>query len=392
MNTISWKTAAMVPVLALFCFVANSATTYTRDVAPIFNAKCVNCHRPNEIAPMSLRTYEEVRPWAKSIQKRVTDKSMPPWHADPAHGTFSNDRSLSSDEINTISTWVKQGAVQGNPADLPKTPTRSTEWREGKPDYILEFGEETIAAGGPDDYRYTYTTFDVPDDKWIRAIELRPSNRNVAHHAVVYYQNESEGRGFLGAWAPGLDAWSFPEGSGRLLKKGARLIMNMHYHPTDQVEVDSTKIALFFCDQKPTKEIFTQFVQNNNFKIPAGAKSHTDSASFTFSQDSLIVGMLPHMHYRGKSMSYVAHYPDGKKETIISIPKYDFNWQTIYVPVEPIRAPKGTRIDVIATWDNSADNPFNPNPAIDVTFGQSSDSEMLIGFVDYVPADNGKGD
>lgn len=362
------------------------ALTYSKDVAPILNANCVACHRPNEMAPMSLRTFEEVRPWAKAIRNKVSEKLMPPWHADPAHGSFSNNRSLSDDELTTIVSWVDQGARKGNPNDLPVAPSFPDEWNEGTPDYVLEFGEEVIPGGGEDEYRYRYVTFDVPEDKWIRAVELRPSNRAVAHHAVIFFINDpsSRAQSLLGAWAPGMDAWAFPEGTGKILKSGARLILNMHYHPTDKEERDSTRIGLYFTDKPANQNVVTQFVQNNDFLIPAGSPDYTATATFTFAEDSHIVGMLPHMHYRGKSMRYVATYPDGRQEILINVPKFDFNWQTFYVPSEPIAAPKGMRVDVEAIWDNSDQNLANPNPLAEVTYGRSSDSEMLIGFVDYV--------
>lgn len=364
--------------------------TFTSDIAPIFHAKCVTCHRPNDIAPMALRTYDEVRPWAKSIRKAVVDRVMPPWHADPEFGHFSNDRSLSDKEIAAIDVWVQRGAPQGDPAQMPELEGSEREWRLGEPDMILTFDETELSAGGPDRFYDHLSKESLPEDKWVTAVEIKAGDPRVVHHVILWMQDEN-GRGgpgpagWLAGWAAGMPPMEFPEGTGKLLKKGTRLISDMHYHPLEaEATTDRTKVGLHFADKPIEKEVVNLWVQNGGFKIPAGAANHEVRASHRFDQDSTILAFLPHMHYRGKDFTYTATFPDGRKQTLLHVPKWDFNWQTVYKLAEPIKAPKGTRIDCVAHFDNSADNPDNPDPTKDVTFGNESYDEMMIGFIDYV--------
>jgi len=364
--------------------------TYTRDVAPILNANCVTCHRPGESAPMSLLSYDEVRPWAKSIQKNVSEGVMPPWHADPSTHTFANDRSLSDDEIKTIVKWVEQGAKQGDPKDMPALPEfPSGEWRMGEPDMVVSFKKVDLPAGGPDQFYDLPYQLDMPADRWLSAVEVRPSNRKVTHHVIVYQtEGNAPPQGWLSAWAAGTDPMVFPEKTGRLLKKNATLIGDMHYHPADEAQSDQTQLAFYFAeDSAIEKEVINLWIAKQDFEIPAGNPSYKARSSFTFQQDSQILSFLPHMHYRGKSFSYTAKYPDGRSETLMSVSDYDFNWQTQYLLEKPIYVPKGTRIDCVAEWDNSANNPRNPDPTKTVKNGDQSFDEMMIGFVDYIVVD-----
>lgn len=370
---------------------APSRPTFTKDVAPILHNNCVNCHRAGQSAPMSLITYDEARPWAKAIGKNVAEGTMPPWHADKGIGHFSNDRSLTEDEIRTIVRWVEQGAKRGAPADMPPIPQfDDTEWALGEPDYIATFNPVTVPGGGPDRFHDLAVRTDLPEDKWISAVEVRPSNTKVAHHVIVYQlaPGQQGPEGWLGAWAAGMQPMVFGEGHGRMLKKGATLVGDMHYHPAEDEQTDQTSLGLYFADEDEIeKEVINLWIQNGNFRIPAGDPSYKARASYTFPQDAYITSLLPHMHYRGKSFSYTAKYPDGRKEKLLSVSNYDFAWQTQYYLEEPLFMPKGTRIDCIAEWDNSANNPNNPDPTRDVTFGDESFDEMMIGFVDYVVAD-----
>ena len=365
--------------------------TFTKDVAPILYENCVTCHRAGQSGPMSLITYEEARPWAKAIHKNVSERIMPPWHADEGIGHFSNDRSLSDDEVETIVRWAKNNAPRGKRSDLPPAPRfDDATWALGTPDHIITFDEVTVPAGGPDRFHDLAAKTNFAEDKWITGIEVRPSNPRVAHHVIVYQLGvgEEAPQGWLGAWAAGMDPMIFREGTGRLLRKGATLIGDMHYHPTENEEVDQTRIGLHFADAGDIeKEVINLWIQNGNFRIPAGDPSYKARASFTFPQDSYVMSLLPHMHYRGKSFHYTAKYPDGRKEKLLSVSNYDFAWQTQYHFAEPLYVPKGTRIDCVGEWDNSADNPNNPDPTRDVTFGNESFDEMLIGFVDYIVAD-----
>ena len=366
--------------------------TYSKDVAPILDANCVQCHREGDIAPMALTTYEEVRPWAKSILQNVGNRVMPPWHADPGYGPFKNERKLSDNEVATIVKWAETGAPQGNPADRPELPVFAVdgEWRLGEPDYVITFDETTVEAGGRDEFYNFEHKVDLPEDKWIKSIEIIPGSREVVHHVILWQQGgDQPQQGWLSAWAAGADPTIFPEKTGRMLYKNATIIGDMHYHPAEgETYTDATRVGLHFAeDEAVEKELVNLWVMNADFKIPAGDPNYQAKSEYTFEQDSIIMGLTPHLHYRGKDFKYTLYYPDGKEEELLKVSKYDFNWQTGYEFVEPIEVPEGARIECIAHWDNSADNPHNPDPTRDVTFGNESYDEMMIGFVDYIVKD-----
>jgi hypothetical protein len=367
--------------------VGTAQPTYSRDVAPILAERCVSCHRPGDIAPMALRTYDEVRPWVKSIRRVVADGEMPPWHADPTYGEFENDRRLTDAERETLLRWAKQGAPRGEQVAAVPDGVNEGEgkWRLGAPDLAIEFEQVELPAGGPDQFEDLVQSYPLPEDRWVRAVEIAPGDRRVVHHVIVYVIEEGQQapNGWLGAWAAGMEPMVFPEGTGRLLRKGSRLIANMHYHPTDEAAKDATTIGLHFLDAEPQKELVNLWVQNSSFLIPAGAESHEVRSSYTFRQDSVVHALLPHMHYRGKDFTYTAVYPDGRREVLLRVPAYDFNWQTVYQLAEPLELPEGTRIECVAHYDNSTKNAANPDPTKNVTFGNESFDEMMIGFVDY---------
>ena len=361
--------------------------TFSRDVAPIFFQNCVSCHRAGQAAPMSLLTYEEARPWAKSIKKNVGDKIMPPWHADPGFGPFTNERTLTDEEIATVVKWVDTGAPRGNPEHLPVAPDfPDSGWQLGEPDYIIEFDEFEVPGSGPDQFYDVRHKTDFPEDRWISAIEFLPGDNQVVHHVILWQgapgANE---QGWLAAWAAGATPVVFPEGTGRLLKKGATIVGDFHYHPIEETRTDRTRVGIHFAENnRVEKELINLWVMNASFEIPAGDPNVEAKSSFTFKQDSHILGLAPHMHYRGKDFKYTATYPDGRTEELLSVSKYDFNWQTVYEFVEPVAMPEGTRIDCVAHWDNSAENESNPDATKTVHFGPESTDEMMIGFVDYI--------
>ena len=366
-----------------------SKVTFTQDVAPLMREKCGSCHRPGDIAPMSFATYEEVRPWVKSIRRVVSDGTMPPWHADPAYGEFSNDRSLSDYEKALITKWVKQGARLGDATALASLPKIEAGWRLGEPDLEVTFAEVELAAGGPDVFEDLPVAYTLEEDRWIQKVEILPGDRRVVHHVIIFVMEEGQSspNGWLAGWAAGMEPMVFPEGTGRLIKKGSTLIADMHYHPTDEPATDQTKLGLHFYDAEPSKELVNLWVQNSSFTIPAGAENHEVRSSFTFEQDSVVHALLPHMHYRGKDFTYTARYPDGREEILLQVNDYDFNWQTVYSLAEPLEMPKGSKINCVAHFDNSAANLDNPDPTRDVTFGNESFDEMMIGFVDYTVKD-----
>lgn len=378
--------ALSLPVIAV---AAPERPTFSKDVAPILYERCVTCHRPADIGPMSLITYDEVRPWAKSILKAVGDGVMPPWHADAGIGAFKNERRLTDDERLTVTRWIEQGTKQGDVSDLPPAPEFDDEgWRLGEPDLVVEFNETALPAGGPDQFYDLVGETGLTEDTWVTKIEVMPGNRKVVHHVIIWQNDSQDQRGWVGAWAAGMQPMVFPEKTGRLIKAGTPLIADMHYHPADTPESDKTRIGLHFAkDNKVEKELINLWIQNADFEIPAGAKNYGARASYTFPQDAYITGLLPHLHYRGKDFVYTARFPDGRKEKLLSVSDYDFNWQTGYELAEPLYVPKGTRIDCVAHWDNSADNPDNPDPTKNVRFGSESYDEMMIGFVDYYVKD-----
>ena len=271
---------------------------------------------------------------------------------------------------------------------LPNFP--AGDWKLGTPDLEVAFEPVDLPAGGPDQFPNLEYTLDLPSDRWVSAVEIKPTNRRVTHHVIVYTTENADTppNGWLGAWAAGADPMQFPEGTGRPIKKNGILIGDMHYHPADSPQSDQTRIGLHFAeDSKIKKQVVNLWLDNRTFEIPAGDSDFTVSSTFAFPQDSLILSVMPHMHYRGKAFQYVATYPNGRREVLMSTSNYDFNWQTNYIFTKPVKVPKGTQLECIAQWDNSAENLHNPDPTKNVTFGRASTDEMMIGFVDYVVKD-----
>ena len=419
---------------------AKKAVTFTKDVAPIFNKHCADCHRPNDMAPMSLLTYKDARAWARSIKEKVVTRQMPPWHADPHYGQFSNDRTLAQQDIDTIVAWVDQGAKEGNAKDLPAQPSFPTDWKIGKPDVVLSMQEDyTLEASGSDEYiNFTMPT-SFKENVWVQAAEIHPGNKKVVHHVIAFIQTPEmlaqwkvsqgrpsaqslfyqdgtlvrakldapayddgcsapnggiargsgqEGLGLpLCFYTPGKDTDVFPPGTAKLIPAGSNIVIQVHYSKTTgKVEKDRSSVGLFFAKGTPEKVLTSFGVINHYFKIPPGADNHEVKACYTFSRDVELLTFLPHMHLRGKDMKYEAIYPDGRRETVLFVPNYDFNWQTLYKLEKPLVLPKGTKMLVTAHYDNSAKNKYNPDPAKTVRFGDPTYDEMMVGYFDYVSA------
>jgi hypothetical protein len=388
--------------ILIFATAANEANTnsvtFTKDVAPILFKSCAECHRPGEIAPMSLLTYQEVRPWAKSIRERVVDRSMPPWFADPKHGHWANDARLSQKDVDTIVAWVDAGAPKGEDKHLPPPPKFTDGWTIGKPDVVLEMQEEyTVPADGTVPYLYFTIPTGFTEDKWIQAMEIRPGNRRVVHHVIAFSQDPKDagsggegefrrGRTHLGGITPNKTGIFFGPETARLIKKGNNIVFQMHYTTNGQVTKDRTKIGLVFAKEPAKKILMTGNAANARFAIPPGDPHYEVKSSKTFEEDVLITSFMPHMHVRGKDFIYTAVYPDGRSEILLNVPKYDFNWQLTYIPKEPILLPKGTRLDCIAHYDNSSKNKFNPDPTREVRWGDQTWEEMMIGWYTYTRA------
>ncbi len=385
--------------------------TFSREVVRIFQEKCQTCHRPGDIAPMSLMTYDDSRPWAKSIRKAVSEGTMPPWHADPAIGKFRNDISLSKEEIETIVHWVDEGAPQGNQADLPEPKVFAHNgWKAGAPDLVLMMPESyTVPGDLADEYRCFVVDPKLEHDVWVKAVEHRPGNPIVVHHVIDFLDSSetsvqmdqadqkpgfecgmgSVGFNFnegLGGWAPGNEPYFEPDGVAMPLKKGQKLILQMHYHNTSgKAQADQTSIGLFLTD-KPVRQVpKTMPVSSWRLNIPAGDANAEHRAQWKAPSDLTIESIMPHMHFIGKDMTVVLSRPDGSESTILSVPRYDFNWQRNYEFIEPVKVPKGSTIKMLSHHDNSAANPANPNkPPKDIKFGEATDDEMAIAWVNYL--------
>ena len=377
--------------VAAFCVVATASgpadakkVTFTKDVAPIFFNNCVQCHRPGEIAPMSLLSYKDARPWARSIKEKVTIGVMPPWHADPHIGEFANDRRLSQKQIETISTWVDQGAPEGNPKDLPPAPKFLDGWNIGKPDAVFYLPQEyNVPASGVVEYKYFKVATGFTEDKWIQAAEIRPGVRGVVHHIIVFAQKANEPQRLIVGYAPGEQPAVIAKGLARKIPAGSDLIFQVHYTPNGTEARDKSYVGFVFAKQTPANEIMTRPVMNARFVIPPGDPSYQVESSYTFTQDAHIQSLMPHMHLRGKDFMFKATFPDGTSKVILSVPKYDFAWQTYYVLKEPLAAPKGTRLDCLAHFDNSEKNKFNPDPKKEVRWGDQTWEEMMIGWMSF---------
>jgi hypothetical protein len=401
-----------------------AALTFS-DVAPIFYSKCASCHRPGEVAPMSLITYRDVRPWAGAIREKVTSRAMPPWHADRQYGRFRNDLSLTQKEIDTISAWVAAGAREGSPTDLPASPTFPDGWQIGTPDKVFEMlTDYQVPATGTIDYQYFEVPTNFTEDRWMQAGEVRAGDRAHVHHIIVYVRDPQprtrpnvvavrpilpagqepapaparrpgeatrNGRpvatggadAMLVNWAVGEDAPVFVPGTAKRIPAGSTLVFQVHYTTNGTPGTDRSRLGLIFAKEPPTREIRTGTIANPVFAIPAGAANHEVEAEATFNADVKIWTMHPHMHLRGKDMTYTVIYPDGRNEIVLRVPKFDFGWQTDYWLSEPLALPKGSKLHVRAHFDNSAANRSNPDPSATVRWGDQTWEEMMIGFFTY---------
>ncbi|HZJ33678.1 MAG TPA: hypothetical protein VFD21_19030 [Vicinamibacterales bacterium] len=386
--------------------VSTAAPTFAKDVAPIVFKNCAGCHRPGESAPMSLLTYADARPWARAMSRRVAEGSMPPWHADAESGTFENERRLTADEKAVMTRWADAGAPEGDPKDLPAAPTFADGWSIGTPDAVFQMAEDyAVPASGTIQYQYFTIPTNFTETKWVQAIEVRPGNRALVHHVLVYYPAPAStdnalsrvldtglggrggaaggGRGGLGnvrrliaTYAPGTAPQVFPPGTAMRLPPGGTLMLQMHYTSNGTAGTDRSKVGIIFAKEPPTAEIEASQFINTLFTIPAGAADHRVDASVGFAQDAVLWGIFPHTHVRGKRWSYTLALPDGTMKPLLSVPKYDFNWQTYYMFKEPLEIPKGSRILSSAWYDNSPANRSNPDPTKAVRWGDQTWEEM----------------
>jgi hypothetical protein len=334
---------------------------------------------------MSLLTYQEARPWAKAIRAAVLSGKMPPWSPDPRYGKFSNDLSLAPGEKEKIEAWVEAGSPEGKMSDAPEPRMFVEGWRIPKPDVVFEMPAPfDVPAAGAVDYQFIAVPTHFTEDKWVQMVEVRPGDPAVVHHAIVVALDPSNRahEEYLGGYSPGMTPQMWRPGQARLVKAGSTLVFQMHYATNGKPARDQTRIGLVFAREPVSEQIRGTQVMPPGLSIPPGAADYRMEASETMHGTVTLVGLRPHMHLRGKSFEFRAVYPDGETETLLRVPKFDFNWQPYYYLETPKVLPRGTRIECTAYFDNSANNPFNPDPTTRVFWGPQSWDEMMIGWMD----------
>jgi len=430
-------TAAVILSTPTISSAAGPAPTFTKDVAPILYASCAGCHRPGEVAPMSLLSYEEVRPWAKSIRKKVTSREMPPWGADPHYGKFKDDRSLTDAQIQTIAAWVDGGAPKGRDADLPRVPPMISGWSHGEPDVIIDMPVDfAIPAEGEVPVIDFFTPSPFTEDVYVKALEVRPGTPGVIHHAGLYVVEklpdgarlvngkilDANGKEMsrnqvaranggtstqeiqkLLSYVPGRGYEEYQGDAGQLIKAGSYIDFYMHYTPTGTPTHDRSKLGLYFAKkgQQVAHQIYHSFgaagptsyiVEGKEYtpkrrsesdegsvnlpNIPPYAENFKVVSVHTVTEPVTLYGLTPHLHLRGKSMKYTLTWPDGQEEILLDVPKYDFNWQLYYELETPKKIPAGSKVTVVTLFDNSLKNPYNPSPEKEVYWSEQSWDEM----------------
>lgn len=379
------------------------APTFNRHVAPIMWKHCAGCHRPGEVGPFSLLTYDDVAKRADFIADISHERRMPPWRAEPGFGDFLDERRLSEADLAVLRRWADTGAPQGDPADLPQAPKFIEGWQLGEPDLVLEMPEPfAVPADGPDIYRCFVMPIPVSESRTVKAVEFRPGNRRVVHHAILYLDANHAARarddkdpglgytsfggpgvlptGGLGGWAPGAMPHPLPDGLGKFLRKGSDLVMQIHYHPDGKATTDRSRVGIYFTRSPATTIVGGLAVLNTKLHIPAGEAHHRASGqSAPLPVDVNVLGVGPHMHLLGRQMKAVAETPTGAIIPLIWIKDWDFNWQGAYAYRKPVRLPKGSIVRVECVYDNSAANASNPNsPPRDVSWGEQTTDEMLL--------------
>jgi mono/diheme cytochrome c family protein len=390
---------------------ATDPASFNRDVAPIFQKHCTSCHRPGQMAPMSLLTYESARPWARAIQRQVAGRTMPPWSADPSIGTFANDPSLSAEEIATITRWVTDGAPRGD-SPPPVPPTYTDDWQIGKPDLVLSIQQPVkIPAQGVLDYQYIEIPTGLKEDRWIQAIEIRPTNRKAVHHALAFVkspgvttpppaprgdgtscnedfcgdieQHDARMGPILAATAVGTNPEIYPHGTAKLLRAGSTITLQVHYTPYGEETTDQIGVGIVFAKAPPKMPLKMVPFSKQGFTIPPRAEAHAVEMSLEFKKDGAIWSIGPHAHLRSHSWRFELVGPDGRTQPVLSVPNFDFNWQLVYRLREPIPVRAGSRLHVVGIFDNSASNKNNPNPDAVVNWGTMTGDEMLFASIVY---------
>ncbi len=390
-----------------------AAPTYTKDVAPIIQKDCQVCHRPGEAGPFSMLTYDQTRPWAAAIKEAVKLKKMPPWFADPAYGKFSNSTALTPREIDTIVAWVNAGAPRGDAKDMPPPAVFVEGWQIGKPDLVFALPQPfDVPTNGVVGYEHIILPTGFTKDTWVQAAELRPTDRSVVHHIIAFvrepqshwFKGQKPGEFFLApqiktaeepdtsalpsdflvGYAPGQPAEILRPGQAKLIKAGSDIVFQVHYTPNGKPVRDQTRLGIVLAKAPPKERVLTLSATNGTFKIPPGDPNYKVDATFEVATQVSLSGLHPHMHGRGKDFEYRVVYPTGETQILLSVPNYNWHWQNWYTLEQPLLLPKGSKILCTAHFDNSAANPDNADPTKEVTWGEQSWDEMMVGFVNLV--------
>ena len=385
----------MIPALILVVLLwagpaAAQPVTFYRDVLPILQNRCQECHRQGQMAPIAFTTFEQTRRWAQAIRQAVLTRKMPPWFADPCCGKFSNDRSLTAAERDTLSRWAETGAAKGREADAPAPRNWTPGWNISTPDRVIEMPRPfKVPAKGAVEYQYFVIPTGFTEDRWVQSVEVRPGARKAVHHAVVYLREPGDTwthgptkADILTVYAPGSAPSVYPPGMAKLIKAGSDAILEVHYTTSGTAMEDRTKVGLVFAAERPAKRVLTLQMDSETFTIPPGEREFRVNVWGTLPNDALLLGFFPHMHLRGVAFEYTRLLDNGLPETLLRVKPYDFYWQLYYRLAEPLALKKGTRLNWIATYDNSAANPRNPDPAAEVRYGMQSWEEMMVGFFD----------
>ena len=376
---------------------ADSPVTWSNQVALIFQKHCIECHREGDIAPFALSEYDEVAGWGPTIAEVIREQRMPPWHANPAHGSFRNERLMSAEEKQLVYDWVEAGCPEGDPSELPEPRQFSTGWQlPREPDRVIAMRDRpfVIPADGTVEYQYFVVDPQFEEDKWVAAAEIIPGNRAVVHHAIVFVRPPDDagfrGIGWLAAYVPGQRVEELEAGLARRVPAGSKLVFQMHYTPNGSEQQDLTRVGVVFADPDSVREeAVTLLALNQSFEIPPHAADHrVDAVLDRFPAGGRLLALVPHMHLRGKAFRVDAEFADGTSEILLDVPNYDFNWQTTYVLSEPRALPPKTKLRCIARFDNSAANLNNPDPTVPVRWGDQTWEEMALGyFAVAVPLD-----
>jgi hypothetical protein len=377
---------------------ANPAITFHNRISGILQQNCQACHRSDGGAPFALVEYEEVHAFRGVIRNAVDGGRMPPWFADPVHGRWANDASLAEADRRDLLAWIDAGAPAGDPADAPPPVNWPAGWNIGEPDYVVQIPHPiAVPATERLPYQYQEVKVTLTEDRWVQAMQIRPTSPAVVHHVLVFIdqppapgepvRRQSALEGFYAAYGPGGFGMEYPPGMARLLPAGATLRFELHYEPAGEEMIDQSELGFVFADGPPTRIIDTGAVVNARFVIPAGHPNYPVTGEYVFDEPRTVIGFVPHMHMRGSAFRYDLIHPDGREEVLLNIPRYDFHWQLEYILEAPRTVAAGSRLRATGWFDNSPENPMNPDPSRNVPFGSRTEDEMMIGYFHYQAAE-----